>query len=340
VVDQTGAPVPGAVLVGWASDPDRPGGTMSVGGAEADAAGRLCLSEEEEGWGYMTVEPSPSRGGRCSGHLSLGTRRVPAVIVMPVQRMVMASVTGAVVDPEGKPVAGATLEVDNLAIGPCGNTDPGMRVTTGTDGAFTIRTARGDLDGRVWCDGFAEGTFHAAAGSTKNRIVIPRGASWSGRVAGADGAVFIPSGVLICDPGNDCKRAARLGDTYSVEHLRAGLHTLRANFDRDPVLGTRRLEVAFYLDPEEKRVGDVVVAAGLDITGTTLPGISVHAVPKGDPRPPNRLASSEVRVLADAQGHFAFHRLAPGTWLLSRTAQRQGGIEVPAGTTGVRLRTP
>ncbi len=339
VVDQYGHPVRHALVIRWDSDPDGATGTGGVGQWESDATGALCVPTGE--WsGYFTIEPDGEHGGSCAGHVKLlGAGTPPARIVMPVKPLAMAKVTGKVVTTDGSPAAGVTVDVLDLAVGTCGGARPTLRIPTTGDGRFTIETVRGDLEGRVFGDAIEETAFHFAAGSKDNVVIAHDGAQWRGRVLAPDGTPLTPAYVAACDPDNDCKGATAVGDEYVIAHLRPGAHTLVALVEHDAVLGWRRIDTPLVFAQDEHRAADLQFAPGRDISGTTRPNVVIDATKKGAAVQSGR--KTAIQIQSDANGHFVFHQMEPGTWALSAFMPDRPGIahpvEAAAGDTNVKL---
>ncbi len=114
------------------------------------------------------------------------------------------------------------------------------------------------------------------------------------------------------------------GGEFELKALPPGKATLKMFVRGHPTLGDRTLLVDTEMAEREQREEDLRWRPGAAITGrivsledeTPVPGVGLNALPVGTRELQNQFHPSEVRVVADAQGRFAFHHLAPGTWVL------------------------
>ncbi len=333
VVDQDAHPVAGAIVVRL-DGPAEGGGTAY---ATTDARGHFSVQPGEWCCAF-DIYPADARGGVCAGKAHIDYADHSGHVTMQLAKIHYATLHGRVVDSHGKPVGGARVEVLAQVLPTCyGDVLHRDPVTTGADGAFSFSVFDGEAELYVTAKGFAP---HDALLQTSQSgtIALDEGASWRGRVLGADGKPLAHAKLSEAwgfRPRVDLPLTA---GAFDVSGLIPGKHTVKIEVTDDPVLATRWELRDVTLSDHEHHAEDVRFASGLDISG----GISdargcVIAAPAEYNR--NGVSDSRVHTTPDASGRFVFHQLSPGKWVISNCIEFPKVI-VDAGTRGVVVPAP
>jgi hypothetical protein len=182
---------------------------------------------------------------------------------------------------------------------------------------FTRAPAIGTATLRIEDRHHAAREVQLAAGSTGSTIVLDEGASLRGRVLAPDGSPIAKAWVQLCGSSGSCDAVDTTNATFVFAHLVPGSYKLGVRVQDHPLLASRyeRRDISLQ---NETRVEDFLFTGGLELAGTAKPRTCVHAYPKDAFRVVSTLTSGEVFTKSDANGHFEFHRIHVGTWLVGQ----------------------
>lgn len=347
---EDGAPAVGAEVTGF---PRTMGPRFSGPASDTtDAEGRYRLRPLPKA--TIMVQ---ARDTRSAGPMMFGGPDDPSRKTIPVEpgeqktgvdlviKRTDRSVAGVVVDPDGKPIGGATVMATT-------DRDPKLpiskppysqaRVTTMDDGSFKL-------------DDFSEGTYAlwathprfadgeargVAAGATGVRIQLERPASVSGVVASSDGRPISTYQITLL-PGpkagetEDDKRRRLMGPAmyespslrvheaggaFSFSGLDEGTYELRVQ-TADGQVGTEEVALAAG---ERKQGLRIVMSAGAAVTG------KVVDLETGQPIANARVfvmaSGNQHQETADEQGAFTVRGLSPGAVTVHVNAADRGHV--------------
>lgn len=280
-----------------------------------------------------------------------GERQLAAKGAATLKLEPAATLLGQVVDPEGRPVAGAWIAAD-----PPQRRDGGSRQSTSRsqeDGGFRLQ---GLLYGGVYeltavREGFARSKAPATVAprgkpSSRVRIVLSEGHTATGRVVDAEGQPVEGAEVQLLDPKHDREESrATTGPDgrFDLRRLEPGRKMLRAGHpDHAPVF-LPRIEIAketpvFDLGTVTLPASGTIEGRVTDTRGRPLEGAEVRAFPAARERMPGWIfgggeRSGGVRTRPD--GTFRIERLERGA-RFNVTAKHPGyvhadvpGVEAP-----------
>src|SRR5262249_28655600 len=184
VVDPSGRPVAGAVVVSSAYPPSM------VFADKTDARGRSCIVTKASD---IDISPPAALGGGCAApeHRRLplmmprGASATPLRVTIHPPDLERVAWRGRVLSPERLPVAGAKITVPSLradAIAGC-TTEINEHVETRLDGTFTLpKLARGDVTLQIGHAWYVAHTVQIRNTGVEQDFVMSRGATWVGRV--------------------------------------------------------------------------------------------------------------------------------------------------------------
>jgi RNA polymerase sigma factor (sigma-70 family) len=343
VVDEGGKPVAGARVSVWNLGRVRQGANNLI---ESDGQGRFQFAPADAVWvaakhgKRVARQPLPPvLGGRCEIRLRLG----------PARDLAEASITGVVEGPDGRPVAGVTVEaVANPVLEP-GASNPFARGTSDAAGRFTLAP----LDAIAYTVSAFEGAREVAlvrdvrGGRSDLVLRLPRMGRLRGLVrVGATGAPVVSFAVIVTTPRGPL-------DSLSVGTF--ARYDARGVFELDGLpVGRQRVVVAaeglapsppqdVEIPPEPAAAPELsfTLDAGSRLHGTVIDRqsraplagarLSVQGTPGAGTNVP--LASE---ALTDADGRFHLRGLAPGRASVVATAEGHhgrivGGLEVRPG---------
>jgi len=348
VTDESGQPIPGAVLWNGIDLPGAPDAPTAVSGPD----GRFTVPAPLPGKRLWLLACAPGFVNR-----EMAKWEIPAE---PFRFALgrAARIAGRIVAADGTPVARAEIDasregssmVGHEDLGPCRFPSSYASAVSGPDGRFTLdRLEAGRYSVGADALGFVPdgpaSLFHAVAGETLKipDIVLDRGATVSGRIVAADGSPAAGALVTLAT-GGFSEVAADAEGRYRLGGVRPGAQNrLRA---RHPDLGSG--EVAFPALPVlagENRVdvhlshpGEISGrAAGPDgqpgagaISGTlhgldSFAGVQIYAIDAQRSRPGT----------VDSLGRYRFSGLASGSWKISASRglrHTQAEVAVAPGT--------
>jgi protocatechuate 3,4-dioxygenase beta subunit len=309
----TGRPIPGSLVA--AEDRPHPFAT-------ADPQGRFALAVPFGGAaglraaapGYLPAAAVVREGERSNLRVSLDRLR---------------EALGAVVDPAGRPVAGADVHLVPSDLSADG---AGLLATTSSAGRFRIeRLAPGSYDLEARAHGFAPATVRGILVSAGGRgpaglgtVVLDPQAWVEGFVVDPDGrpvpgARVLPAPTDASQPPRDVGEILTAADgSFQVPGFRAGerltLRVAREGYAPRTVSGIEvpppePLEVV--LEPAGRIAGTVVDESGRPVEGATVVIREPEAVLPGIPG--GRLVGG---ARADTEGRFAAEGLPPGRFRL------------------------
>ena len=293
----------------------------------AGGAGRLgILHQETDGDGRYRLEglaPGSYRvaafGFESGGHATAEVEVVAGVnrLDLRLTRKSQASVSGRVLDPDGKPVAGAAVQLAKES--------SSSGVTTQGDGSFEISVELGSYTATASARGWADSAplpvevaaGQAVAGVAGLELRLRPGGTIAGRLLGVEPADLGRVRVRASRPGQrffDGEAVAvvdREGG-YRISGLSPGEWQVEAT------LGTRRAQGSVQLDAVGAEA-DLDLGAGLALTGRLLidgrpaPGRLVHLF--GGQRDQRWLSTTSH------EGRFAFEGLDPGRYTLTESRE-------------------
>jgi protocatechuate 3,4-dioxygenase beta subunit len=353
VVDSRGRPIVGAEITLFPCGSE----AMHCDGNvwETDRRGRVCAEELLHATGSLDVIAPSRLGGQCADakhwlypkDVPGGNGTGPIVITMNVGPLARASLKGRVTTADGRPIKGATIDVQKAAVDERCEFDVQMKeVRSSADGRFSFAAVpKGTATLRVKHADFAPRLAEATVPGSGATVVLDNGASWEGRVLDPDGA-----------PVSHCRVVTEFDFQYmwyavapcaagrfTLRHLPAAELKINVATEEESQLGRRGMSMRTHITAGEHRVEDLTWPKGV-----TLSGVIVDA--GGAPIAAARLSAEqrsgqdEVVVRADGDGRFAFRHLSPGKWVLRgdyRTG-RHGRLEVDAteDRDGLRLEVP
>ncbi|HEV7518453.1 MAG TPA: carboxypeptidase-like regulatory domain-containing protein, partial [Thermoanaerobaculia bacterium] len=319
VVDEAGAPVPGAVL--RLEEEDRP---MTVGrdsffftrGASevvADEEGRFTFADVPAG--------RPVVRASADGHLpgSLGPLAVAGGGSVSGLRIVLphgATVTGRVVTPDRAGVAGASVRVLTPPLG-AGTFDamPGAQ-TDGTGNYLLEGVATGPLSIVAEKEGFARAVrdLDVRQGSNRLDLELGEGFEIGGRVIGDDGAPLAGARLQLTHRAEGLREAASgEGGAFRFTGVSGGIYQLKAEKEGWASAAATEVRIAGapVRDLEVRLIrGGAVTGRLLGLPPGDLAGVWVFASSAGGKGQQGRVDHGEYRI----------SDLAPGDWSLSAGA--------------------
>ncbi|HEX5759169.1 MAG TPA: carboxypeptidase-like regulatory domain-containing protein, partial [Thermoanaerobaculia bacterium] len=339
VVDPAREPIAGARVI--LSADRRRGGAMSMrtaGRATSDDEGRFLFEEVEPG----TLRVMASAEGRQPAELA-GVQALPGRDVADLELMLApgASVSGRVLDAEGRPAAGVTVQ-------------PVEDVRPGTSQVYRGTTADGD--GWYVLDGLATGPRSIAAedeqgqravgeldvrpGDNRLDLRLAGGSEVAGRVVDADGTPVPGAAVELLPAGREWTRLqATTGadGAFRFEGIEPGEYRARASKGGYATVDSEPLRIA------SAPVGglELRLAAGGAIVGRVL-GLEPEALAHVEVGAFRREAMERRSTRVDFEGRFRLAAVAPGEWRVSAevpgTGRRaEGRVTLPPGASEVTL---
>jgi len=317
VVDTSGRPVEGAeVRLTEASDPEIPGfseesdETKGLSGAD----GFFRIEDLRAG---STVDVSVERSGYAPG--SAQGVQIPAEQPLRIVLQAAGSISGRVVDPDGKPIAGAMVrvEIQAQAMGLTAFRSMPPFDRSDAEGGFRISNVTpGPLGVIAQAPGWQEGSvanLELRAGEDKRgvEIVLSPAAVLEGRVLSPSGQaltgaqVHVPPGE---NRGGGFHMTSSDGDGhYVLDSLPPGPRTIEASH---PEHGMARRQV-------ELRVGenslDIPLEGGSEVSGRVVDdagtGVAGAQVWLGSPG-----GSPPLSTLSQGDGSFRFAAVADGSY--------------------------
>jgi hypothetical protein len=360
VVDAGSRPIPGAEVTIRDGDPAAgiQGGTI----LRTSSRGQVCSADLLQGRFIDVVAPD-HLGGPCAGrarfHLDRwdpDTGRPPFHrVTLPILRVPRSAWKGRVVDPRGRPLAGASIHLARLEIEvgdrTCDLPLDHPRLTSAADGAFALPpVAQGKVTIEVRHRDHAPGTFIVDVPGAPRDLALDWGAVWMGRILDPEGAVLALCDLFLQPQGNDLVYRHCSARGFEFRGLPPGVAQLEVRLNGHPRWGGRSLTVQANLGKDEQRRQDVRWPRGAPLagrvtfegSGAPVPGARLSALPRGIVLQYDRRHPEEVAVEADAHGRFALRHLRPGLWVLhgDRRSSRQRAWEVRTGQTSLRLTVP
>ena len=312
VVDGEGAPVAHAVIGVF--------DTANFGHINStDDHGRACVDQPN-----LTVDAPTMLGGQCAAHRTLklsGTvpddKAIPIQISLPITPLHRTKWHGRVVTPEHTPVAGASVYIGHLHSKQVRDCEERIQiyVHTASDGTFELpELPDADLDLEIAHDFYANVDATITNTGASRDLVVDRGASWRGKILDPDGHPITKCEIFMTTSASkiritDCKPDG----AFSFGALPPGVTKLDVRL-HDHALGeSRDFITKITFKPREQRVGDVKWPRGEPIAGKI---VDQNGVGVANARISARHDEQSINVLADAEGHFEFVHLEPGTWTL------------------------
>jgi uncharacterized GH25 family protein len=334
VTDTQGKPIESAkvYVMSAASRPqaaaDCPAIYKGVGTSTAsDASGAFILDAFDSRLSYhIVVAADHFKAKEISA--SINSKKPLAVKLQPQPADLNADnlVTGHVVDPDGKPVAGALISINGEAM-PNGHQFGGIqnvdqRAVSGEDGAFTIVADRSgrNFDLLVEHPSFASQLTHAASGETCE-ISLSRGTSVTGRLV-KDGQPLAGVEMSIAQSDRNSERCVGFFSTgtdaegkFKFDHLPASdqyqiIAAMQSLGDRG---ATSPVTIKSNADETPADAGDLTVEPAFTVSGEII-------LPPGKKIPPNASAFLSIEDSADStsakiapDGKFKFTGVRRGT---------------------------
>ncbi len=297
VVDEAGRPIAGAAV--WESSLRPRAGDKPTAVSGPD--GRFTVPVSGAGGVALTACAPGFLGG------DVASRELPATPVRITLRRAVR-ITGRVLGPDSKPVAGAAVDaymdghgiIEEEDFGPC--QDPGYRAyaTSGSDGRFTLdHLVAGSYSVGVSAFGFVRGglpqAVHAAAGQALEvaAVTLDRGADVAGQILSAAGVPVAGAKVFLSNGGGEATADAQ--GRYRLGGVRPGARNWLTA--RHPEFGA--VEVPFAANAGENRQ-DVRFAEQAEIRGRVV-GPDGKPVPGAEVRLGSRVTASA------ADGSFRLH---------------------------------
>jgi len=296
VVDEAGRPIAEAAI--WESSlrPHKGDKPTAVSGPD----GRFPVPPSGAGVALTACAP-----GFLSGDVASRDRPAAPVRIM-LRRAVR--ITGRILGPDGKPVAGAAVDaymeghgiIEEEDFGPC--QDPGYRADamSGSDGRFMLdHLVAGSYSLGVSAFGFVPGgppqAVHAAAGQAVEvaAITLDRGVTVAGQILSADGVPVAGAKVFLSNGGGEATADAQ--GHYRLGGVRPGARNWLTA--RHPEFGA--VEVPFAANVGENRL-DVRFSEQAEIRGRVV-GPDGKPVAGAEVRLGSRVATSAV------DGSFRLH---------------------------------
>ncbi|RMF74465.1 MAG: hypothetical protein D6738_06355 [Acidobacteria bacterium] len=337
VLDETGAPVDGAeVRVLEPERGPRRGAMRLFGGGERTPPDAVT---GPDGW-FTVADLAPGRPVDVEvtrrGYVDASLPRVGIPRPEPLEiRLVAAStVSGRVLDPEGRPVADATVMLERRRAVMRGGFSAVIQMAEDTrtdqDGAFRFEGVEpGKIQLSAQATDFRSATreFTVTEGEDLEDVVLPLepAATVTGHVTRPDGSPAIGVWVGPVAGGETVRGPARTaaptdGDgAFVLSGLEPGPVSLEARDDaglrtvRDVDLEPGLNRVDFVLEGGQRVTGRVV-----DTTGAPVPGVHVRLSPAGR-------GWGGPSATSDAAGRFAIDDVPPGSW-----EARAGGDGLPS----------
>ena len=326
LVDQAGRPIVDALAFAK-------GDLHMYGLGGTDARGRFCVPNDEHG--ELEIWAPDAIGGWCAGMLTVPAGWRPKRVTMPLTIIPHARVHGRVLTQAGAPVAGADVEVAGITAGGCGLMNVIGGATTAKDGTFSIEGFAGVYTLLVRAEGYAMRDVAIPGGAQITDIVIDRGASWRGRVLAPDGSIVRGARMSFGRINRERVTIEVKDGAFAATNLTPEKYTMKIEVDDHPVLGTRIEWRDIQIKDGEARNEDISFSSGLDLAGVAKqPRGCVVAAPAKYNR--NGIFDMRVRVKPDADGHFLFHHLSPGDWVISNCIEYPKVI-ADAGRTDVEV---
>jgi RNA polymerase sigma factor (sigma-70 family) len=256
LLDAAGKPLADA----WIRADVRPGQDVEPGedtwflgpGARTDAAGRFTISGLATARYRLVHVPDP-QNVVVARPLKGGDEVVAGATNVRVVAGNLATISGTVVDEDGKPVADAG--VDLIAVGG----GPAASSRTGADGVFTIRDASDVSRYVVKASKYQlvpAQIDDVAAGAAGLSIRLVRGLEASARVLQRDGTPFADGYVRLVLEGGDYRVSAKTDDDgrFTATGLREGVYRVEEMFTSVPFGSTAKPRPCGTIRPGDKDV--------------------------------------------------------------------------------------
>jgi len=322
VVDAAGKPVEGAeIRLNEAGDPAVPR-FREESGEPAGLSGGDGFFRIEDLRAGSTVDVSVARSGYAPG--SAQGIQIPTEQPLRIVLQAVGSLSGRVIDPDGKPIAGAYVHVE---VRPPGRGSR-FRVFSGgplfdrtdAEGSFRITNVTpGPVSLGARAPGWQDGSvadLELRGGEDKRgiEIVLSAAAVLAGRVLSPAGRA-LPGAEVLLAPGESRSTGFHMSTSdadghYVLDNLPPGQRTIEASH---PEHGTVRRQV-------ELRVGensqDITLEGGSEVSGRVVDdsGVPVAGAQVWMAGPPSLRPLS---VLSQSDGTFRFTGVADGTYQAS-----------------------
>lgn len=338
VVDPTGEPVDGAVVLVMMEEAEPTRATIGVRGftfpvnGRTDDGGRFEIDQVPSGRVRITAS---AQGWRAA---ELSSLEVAPGETLEGLRLVLesgATVAGRVLDGDGRPVIGAMVRVEEQSGSLVRFERPSM-ATTGGDGRYLLEGVEPGLQLLVARDrdgARAAREIEVAPGVNQLDLRIAGGHEISGRVVDGGGAPVAGASITAIAEARDWRGAeARSGDDggFTIAGVRDGQYRLRVTREG---YATRLLDEPLQVAGAPLGGVEIVLMAGGSIRGALL-GVAADQIP----------AITVMATSGDSQwaigqvshdGSYRIPDLAPGEWnvqaLIAQGAVARGQVSLADG---------
>ena len=189
--------------------------------------------------------------------------------------------------------------------------------------------------------GYAPRSLEVTDPSRPQIVELQSGVAWKGKVRLPDGTTLDACRIQLEVKSEPIASSSCSPDGFSLEHLPVGAAQILVAPGQNSPLGARTLRQSVQISAAGSQA-DIAWPAGVKVEGLIVggdgqpvPGALLVAVAK------ERTASQgDVRVMADARGHFSLRDLPRGVWRLTADlhSPHRATVEVDAQTDQLGLR--